>query len=182
MPKVNLPSVEPLSVFEEPEKVEIRKVESLDHLGSVAAINTKKIHALRRIQTELQESLRGELDPVSRQDVTNHLTKVTTAVNQRLARSGELIRRRTTLQNKKADEAREQLQELLRPTRGTLNIAKQNLLTQLTHLHEEVKRSRSEANRHEQRRLAARLYQWESNLLNALMLIDKLPPLPEEAE
>lgn len=156
---------------EDDPSLNISKVTDLTVLSSLAQSNTSKIRQLQRLQLKHQED-----GPDFRQ--------TTEIINRRQLLSRKLIRQRDSLRKVQEDTRKKTLEETLRPSAGILNNRNRHVLEEMIKTYESVKTLRVKyiEQTATQRRLAARLKQWESTYLMLISALDKLPPLPSELE
>ena len=152
------------------DQVDISKVGKLDDLSKVANANTTQMRLLQRKLYKAREDPQSEylIEPLE------------AAIAQRSIRQIKLVRQRTALQEKENERKRTVIEEALRPTVGALNNDRRQLLEQVVDMAERVKKLRDQFtdNTAEQRRIAAKLKQWESFLLAMVQGLDRLSPLP----
>jgi hypothetical protein len=152
------------------DKVDLNKVKTLDDLAKVAGVNSTQVRALQRKLVKIRE------DPAQ-----EHLIEpLENAIAIRQQRAIRLVHRRTALQEQENIKKRNVLEELLRPTLGALNNDRRVLLKYVLDMQEKISEMRGKhtKNTTEQRRLEARLKQWESFLLMVAKGLDSLAPLP----
>ena len=154
--------------------VEITKVKRLEDLSKVALANSTQMRALQRRLVGCREA----------PEQANLIEPLENAIALRQQRGIRLVNHRTALQNKENVKKRNALEEALRPTVGALNNDKRTVMNQMIDLCDRIKEMRGKYTEHtaDQRRLEARLKQWESSLTAMIMGLDKLAPLPTDLE
>jgi hypothetical protein len=164
------PQVEEIDKVLPEDKIDPLKVKKLDDLAKVANANSMQAIALQRRLLSVME------DP----EKQNLIEPLKNAIALRQQRSIKLIHRRTALQRQEETKKRGILEEALRPTIGKLNVDKNTILDQVLDLQERVSQFRGKYTQQtaEQRRLEAKLKQWESFLLMMARGLDNLAPLP----
>jgi hypothetical protein len=156
------------------DSVDIKKLSKLDDLSKVAQANTTQV---RKLQRQLFSSRE---DP-NKQHLIEPLEE---AIAKRQQRGIRMVRHREALQQQESIKKRNILEEALRPTVGALNNDRRALIEQVTDMYDRIKAMNGKYVEHtlEQRRLAARLKQWENFLLTMTYGLDRLPPLPVDLE
>lgn len=164
------PQVEEIDKVLPEDKVDPLKVRKLDDLAKVANANSTQVRALQRRLLTVREDpeQQGLIEPLEN------------AIAIRQQRSIKLIHRRTALQQQEDTKKRSVLEEALRPTIGKLNVDKNMILEQVLDLQKRVSEFRGKYTQQtaEQRRLEAKLKQWESFLIAMARGLDNLAPLP----
>jgi transposase len=165
--EINTPGPENASDFN------VKKISDLDKLALIAKGNTDKLRKLQMIQASLAEN-----DPQQ--------TGLNNAIVTRQQMGVRLRNRREEIRRDQAQTRITQLEETLRPTSGLLNNQRRELLDQMIKLVEKIRQLQGkfedDPGNGPQRRLLARLTQWERTLSSAVMVLDRLPPLPSDLE
>jgi hypothetical protein len=149
------------------------KITDLKALSEIAKGNTDKIRKLQRIQVSLDDNDAG------RPGLENILVR-----RQRIGI--RLIQRRDSLQKKDQDKKILQVQESLRPTSGLLNNQNREMVNEATRILKEIKKLQGQfqddSGNGSQRRLLARLKQWETTYSAMIHVFNQLLPLPSDLE
>jgi hypothetical protein len=158
---------------EDDPKFDMGKITDLKRLSEIAKGNTDKVRKLQRIQMSLEE------DDINRPSIENILV-----TRQRLGI--RLIQRRDILQKKSHAQKITQLEEALRPTSGLLNNQNRELVNQATQILSKIQKLQSQfeddSGNGTQRRLLARLKQWETTYTAMIHVFNNLLPLPSDLE
>jgi hypothetical protein len=156
---------------EDDPRLEIHKITDLKQLSEIAYSNTTKIRKIQRLQIDLDG-----LNPLH--------TKINDILTRRQRISVRLIQQRDKIQKEQAAEKRKHLEESLRPVTGSLNNQKRQMQDIAIQIYEKIRVLRKEHNGSDlnQRRLAARLKQWDSAYLMIVTALEKLEYLPNEIE
>jgi hypothetical protein len=140
----------------------------LETLGRIAKENTRSILALQRRRLEL--SSKGH----STEEVDRKL-------EDRVFKSGKLIRRRHYLQNQRNVQREKTLRDDLdlETVHTKIKHEKQIIINNLQSLLESVRLAKLKANHHGQRHLAAKLKAYEDSAINSLHLMNRLVNLEQ---
>jgi hypothetical protein len=158
---------------EDDPKFDMGKITDLGTLSEIAKGNTDKVRKLQRIQMSLEE---GDIDR----------THLETILVKRQRLSIRLIQRRESLHKKNHEQKITQVQEALRPTSTLLNNQNRELVNQAVKILEKVKKLQAQfkddSGNGNQRRLLARLKQWETTYGAMIHVFNNLLPLPSDLE
>jgi hypothetical protein len=154
--------------------VDIPRVKSLDDLGKVANVNTTQVRMLQRQLVQARE------DPSQH----HRISSLEEAIARRQQRGIKLIHQRTRLQEVEKAKKRNVVEEALRPTIGSLNNDRRTILAQVLDMQERIQKLRGKYTEQiaDQRRLEAKLKQWDSLLLTMARGLDMLAPLPTDLD
>lgn len=169
--------------LEEGERYELKKIDNLRNLSSVASINTGKKRELERLVLTLETQLKAlpqDTNTEEKIEINRNLQNAREILSFRQQRSAALLRRRTALQDKEKAAHLKSILDSLTPANDQLNHQRKMIFDEMIRFLENIKKAKKEAQEKNKRRYAAKLHQWESKITLMLASFDQFLLINED--